>query len=506
MSSVAKVPPVRVELDGRALPERAVRSLTVVRVRQRLSLPAQCDLRFVADEEDLPPAESLVPGTELCISLGADPLPVFRGDITAVEFEYGPANERELRVRGYDPLHRLRKRQPVRSHVEVTLAELARDLVSDLGLSVEAIDTGPTWNRIAQFRQTDWEVLLEVAERCGAYFAVFDGILHILTLEGKGREVQLELGSSLLEASVEVNAERSCRGVSALAWDPHRAETRQGRVTRPRSGLDVAAMVWPDDLGGTGERTLVGLAVQDDRQTEALAQAELDCRTAQSVVLRGVADGNVDLRPGTRVEVLGIDPLVQGRYVLTEVEHIVDAHSGFITRLSTQPPAPRSRQSGTAATLGRVTAIEDPEGLGRIRVALPAYGDLETDWLGVVSPGAGEGKGLMSIPDEGDRVLVLLAGQDPAQGVVVGGLYGGAGPPEETVEEGETKRFTLVTRGGQRISLDDAGNVVRLENSEGSYVELGPERVIVHANTVLDIQAPGQAIVIRGASIDFETA
>jgi hypothetical protein len=51
--------------------------------------------------------------------------------------------------------------------------------------------------------------------------------------------------------------------------------------------------------------------------------------------------------------------------------------------------------------------------------------------------------------------------------------------------------------------LDDAGRTLRLEDGAGSYLELTPSRVRLHSEVPLDIEAPGQPVVIRGQSIDF---
>jgi hypothetical protein len=98
---------------------------------------------------------------------------------------------------------------------------------------------------------------------------------------------------------------------------------------------------------------------------------------------------------------------------------------------------------------------------------------------------------------------VALLHHDPAQAIVLGGLYGMERPPDSGVEGGAVRRYTFVTPGGQRLRLDDGG-IVRLENSAGSFLELGPDRLWLHANTPLEMEAPGQAIVIRGRSIDFQ--
>ena len=71
---------------------------------------------------------------------------------------------------------------------------------------------------------------------------------------------------------------------------------------------------------------------------------------------------------------------------------------------------------------------EDPDALGRIQVAFGALGDVESSWMEVVGVASGAGKGLVALPDVDDLVLVLLIASDPAQGVVLGSLYGSAGP------------------------------------------------------------------------------
>lgn len=518
MDQLITLPRVVVEVDGAPLSTNEARALASVRVQQRLSLPTLCELTFLDPE-----MVELSPGCALCVAVEKHDEPLFSGQVTAVDYEYGPSNARTVRVRGYDLLHQLRKRQPVRAHVQLTLVELARALVSDLGFAVEAVEPGPLWHRLVQYRQSDLQLMTELAERCGLYFTLRGDTLHLLSLQGFGESLRLRLGESLLEARVVVNSDPTCRSVAISGWDPWRAESHRGRAADPRVGRRIGAEVAPTRVGGTGERNLVDETVQSDSQAEALAQAELDRRVAGEVVVSAVADGNPRLQPGTPIEIEGVAESLAGRYVLTAVTHTLDHHKGFISTIETSPPPAYSRQRGTLSTLGVVTRVNDPDGLGRIRVSLPNYADIETDWLEVVIPGAGADKGIIALPDVGDRVLVLLARDDPAQGVVLGGLYGVQSPPDAGVTNGTVCRYTFQTPGGQRVRLDDehktvridnsAGDyvqlspgTVRLANSDGSYIELSEKKLLIHAEVGLDIEAPGQPIVIRGQSIDFEKA
>lgn len=506
MSGVTTLPALVLEVDGLPLAAEDGRALGAAQVVQRLSLPTLCELVYYDPPASSTITDRLQPGAALRVLFEDDSLPLFVGQVTAVEHVYGPTAGYEVRVRGYDLLHRLRKRQQVRAHVQVTVRDLAQELVADVGLRVQAAESGPLWSRLYQHRQSDLELLVEATELCGLYFTARENELHLCTLAGVESDapLPLELGASLLEARLEVNGDPAGRSVTATGWNPLRVEVMSGQAEAARSGRAVGTAVLPDLLGSMGHRELVDERTPAADHAEGLAQAELDRRWAGEVTLWGVAQGDPRLRPGAVVDVAGVAASLAGRYVLTEVTHTIDARRGYLSELSTAPPPPRRRPVGAVATLGVVTQVNDPDNLGRIQVRLPTYGDVESDWLGVLAPAGGKGKGLIALPDVNDHVLVLLTHEDPGSGLVLGGLYGMDGPPDSGVENGAVRRYTFLTPGGQRVQLNDAANTLRLENSAGSFVELSPEKVHLHAGTTLEIEAPGQSIVIRGQTIDFQ--
>jgi phage baseplate assembly protein gpV len=498
------IPQLIVEVNGQLLSQVRI-GLGELRIQQRMSLPTLCELTFDSVDAKLGTELRFSPGDKLRVALRNDPDALFTGEVTAVEHVYQATRGRELRVRGYDLLHRLRKHQPVRALVEVGLEELATELVAGLGVTVQAPPTNFLWRRLIQHNQSNLELLAELADSCGLYFVLRDNVLHLLSLEGIGDPIPLALGESLFEVRVEVNGDASCRSVSAAGWNPLTVAGHRGTAQRARVGRKISAEVPPDRVNGSPERILAGQAIFDDRQAEALAQAELDRRIGREVVLRGVADGNPRLRPGTPVDLSGVAVDLRGRYILTEVTHLVDREKGFVSEISTAPAAPAARPKGTLMTLGIVTRVNDPERLGRVRVSLPAYDNVETDWMGVLTMGVGTGKGVVMLPDMGDEVLVLCAKEDPAHGVVLGGLCG-KGPPDSGVEGEAVKRFAWLTPGGQLVRLDDTNKSLRLENADGSYLEITPKVLSLHSQAKIEIDAPGQTILIRGKAINFEEA
>lgn len=505
--SVARLPRLTLIANG-GLPLSAdqggpLTALTAVRVQQRLSLPTLCELTFSDPPGPLAIDEHLPPGAQLRLLVEGEDTPLFVGQITAVEYVYLPAGQREIRVRGYDALHVLRKRQSVRAYVQVNARELAQELVEPSGLQVEAEMAGPVFPHLVQHAQSNFDLLAQVMARCGLHFVARDGVLHLLTLDGMGEAIPLALGQSLLEARAELNGSQTARAVAAAGWSPLLMETFAERATDARSGRAVSAQVTPAAVHGDGEPQLVDENAMDAEHIAALAQAELDYRAATEVTLWGVARGDPALQAGARVAVEGLSAAIAGRYVLTRVDHLIDARSGFVSEFSTAPPPPLPRPHGAVAALGVVTSVADPDGFGRVRVAFPTYNNVESEWLHVVSPGAGVHKGLVALPDVDDNVLVLFTHQDPAQGVVVGGIYGTFAPYDSGVEGGRVQRYGLRTVGGHIIRLDDQAQTLRVEDSSGSFVEMAPGKVKLYAQTDLEISAPGKSIVIEAQAIDF---
>ncbi|MGR6320445.1 phage baseplate assembly protein V [Micromonospora soli] len=494
-----------VTVDG--APLAGAGRLRGVRVAARLDQPTQCELTLATAPGGAALDPSVRPGADLDVRLNGQPDALFTGEVTCVEVEYAADGAALLRVRAYDPLHRLRKRQELRVFESVTAADLAGTLCADLGLTVDAETDGPRLDRLLQHRHTDLELLREVTGRAGLHLAVDGDRLRLLTLDGYGEPVPLTLGATVHALRIAENLDRAGGESVALGWHPQRAEPLRQQADQARSGRQVPLRPDPGEVGADGVRTAVDQPGRSDDELAALAQARLDARVAALVTAEGTAEGDPALRPGRRVALAGVPAPVAGVYVLTEVVHTVDAN-GHLTRFSTAPPEPPPAAAPAPATvtLGTVTDVDDPDRLGRARVTLPAYGDLDAGWLAVVCPGAGRGKGIVALPDPDDTVLVALPGGEPASGIVLGSLFGAVEPYDAGIVSGRSRRWSMRTGTGQSIVIDDDGRTLRLATDAGSFVELRPELTTVHAAGDLVLSAPGRAMVVRARTVDFRHA
>lgn len=504
--SVATLSKWTIEIDSGELSPEEAASVTEIFVRQRLSAPSQFEITLSEPPASLQSKLGPCSGAPVRITAGEDGLSLIDGKITAVEYAYGPEQGRVLRVRGYDALYPLLKNQQIRSHIQVTCKEILESLAGTIHLQLDAHDDGPVWPWCIQNDKSDLDFARRVTQRCGLYFILNGATLHLISLAGFGEVKEVELGHSLLEAHIEVNGGPSQREIETLGWDPNGAEQRSGCANGPRSGAEVKCDVHPGMSGGPGKFVISNRIIRTDKEAEAISQAALDSHAASEVVLRGIVEGDPELLPGRPISVMGVAPELEGRYVVTEVDHSVNTATGYICRISTTPPEAAPQPKGGTFVLGTVISVEDPENRGRVKLSLPSLNDVETDWLSVLIAGAGDKKGLVVLPGVDDRVLALLPGDDPSSGIVLGGLYeAGSEPPDWGVRDHAVKRYAFYTPGGQKFFLDDEKKTVRLENSKGSFWEITPDKVTLHADGAdLEIGAPGHQVLIKGKNIDFK--
>lgn len=503
MKQTAQLPVIHVQIGGQSLGRDAVASIERIVVTQNLCLPGHCELLFV--QQNLLPFGKICLGDSVVISVGDERGDLFEGDITACEYQYAADGNQRLIIRAYDVLHRLRKRQEIRQFSDTDLQALVSDIVGSVNIKVALQGSNIDIAQSYQWQQSDLAMITENCHRYGYYFALWDKTLNIFPLSGikpESGDKQLEWAKNLLDARVELNTDPACRAVNVYGWNPHRAEPISGKASG-NAGPVVDADTHPKQVGVSGDRIITAQTVDSSSEAKAIGQAMIDRRRTGEAIFQGLVEGDSQLRPGMQVDVKGLQDNINGRYVLASVNHSLDRKQGYVCELNTTPPPLQSREQLYSA-LGVVTDINDPDKLGRVKVEFPELGDLESFWLEVTHPGAGHKKGIVALPDVDDHVLVLFVDGDPTRGVIVGGLYGEKGPPDDGIHGGKVKTYTFTTPKGQKIQLDDSRGAVKLKNSDGSYIDLHPKKVTIHSDRDMVIEAPGKAMTVRAKTIDFE--
>jgi len=166
--------------------------------------------------------------------------------------------------------------------------------------------------------------------------------------------------------------------------------------------------------------------------------------------------------------------------------------------------------------LGYVTARNDPERLGRVRVSIPGLIEPESEWawpLGTVGGGAKD-RGAFFVPAEGAEVAVFFAHGDIDAPFFLSGHYGKPDGDSEVPEEAQvdppdvqviatpTFRIVLDERPGQRalklinkrtgdqVVLDAEANTISLE---------GTTAITIKATGLVSIE--GMTIALNGRPV-----
>ncbi len=497
--------------------------ITELTVVQSLQKPQQCKIHLSLSKEHYEKQfRSLVEQSRLEVKIGDDKQHIFSGVITSMAYRYGAGREFSVQITAHDHLFLLSLTHPVKSFVDVTLVDIAQDMLSSYGITVAAEDPGPLWKNLVQFQSSNLEFLQELSERCGLYFYLQDRVLSFVRLAVDDMPVSLEYGSSLLEVEVNRNHISFDAETTVSGWDPLRTKLFMQDSLQHSSENNI--ILSNDELLATHQTSIVDQPAQSEKQLESLAQAQTSRIMSMQNHVAGLAEGNINLHPGTDIKMNGLlTDENNHQYRLTRVSHSINPFSGYVSRFSSQPPGLFQRSKSTLVTYGIVSQIADPDASGRVKVTLPTYNNIETNWLEVLIPGAGNSKGLIALPAIEDKVLILMLHERTEQAIVLGGLYGEDGLPEEIIIDGEVSRYSLLTPGGQGLRLDDHEESINLINKSesrfelkretaimstksGNYLAMDDENIMLNAQVPLVIQAPGNTITIRADKINFEKA
>jgi uncharacterized protein involved in type VI secretion and phage assembly len=133
----------------------------------------------------------------------------------------------------------------------------------------------------------------------------------------------------------------------------------------------------------------------------------------------------------------------------------------------------------TGAHLARVTDVNDPQSLGRVKVELYATDTARNAalWARVVCPFAGSDRGGFFIPQTDDEVLVIFVGGDARAPVVIGGLWNNTNKPPESIS-GKVDRWSITGKAGTRIAIveeSDATATIKLSTPGGVTLTMTDE-------------------------------
>jgi uncharacterized protein involved in type VI secretion and phage assembly len=153
--------------------------------------------------------------------------------------------------------------------------------------------------------------------------------------------------------------------------------------------------------------------------------------------------------------------------------------------------------------VGLVTDVQDPEGLGRIRVEMPSLGEgVESTWARMATALAGPELGAWFQPEVGDEALVAFEMDDIRRPFVLGFMWNGDNAPPST----EPSERILKTVSGHKLTFNDAGGSesITLEDASGvNKVVLDKNGITIETSKDFSVKA-NKVVVKADVTVDLE--
>lgn len=202
-----------------------------------------------------------------------------------------------------------------------------------------------------------------------------------------------------------------------------------------------------------------------------------------------------------------------GTYRLTALTHYMDGRGNYrnaftaIPHLLDVPPVnPHYDAPAGIPELADVIDDQDPAALGRVRlrfhwpVAKPA--DAETDWVRVLTPYSGAGKGQLFTPEIGSQVLVSYQHNQADQPLVQGNLFHAQNTSKAKYSHGSAPIKGIQTKGGNKITFHDKAGEERILVSNGKKKQTAVELSFKGDGSV-HIQSKGP-VTVNGSVITLD--
>ena len=541
-----------VKVDGTELSAEVDGALESVLVVDRLVMPDMFALTFRDPGRDILGKAGLEIGKTVEISTGSlrDDAPevLIDGEVTSIEADYDTLGSRAI-VRGYDRSHRLTAGRRTATFQDMSYSEIAKKIAGDNGLEAECDDAGAALENTLQANVSDLDFLYGLARRIGFDCRV-EGtrLLFKKPAESSGAPgegdfesadpLQLVWNANLLEFRARMSAVAQVGEVKVRGWDvkEKQAVIGQADVTAPNAQLSMTPRALADRVGGE-TLLVVDHPVGTQELADGLARARAQQVGSAAFEATAVALGSPALKAGAAVNVSGIDPALEGKWVITGSRHEF-GQGGYRTALEFTGRQDRSisglvaqgagggRERYYGVAVATVTDIDDPQKMARVKVMLPWLSeDVSTSWARLVAPGAGNEYGVTWIPQVGDEVLVAFEHGDIDYPIVLGGLWNGkdivpfdygsgidsgkvtycgftsrTGHKVSFFESSSESKIHLLTANGKvSIELDDQNEVIKVDTT-GKLVVDARQDIEIKAGGSMKLEATGQ-MTIKGATV-----
>ncbi|WP_022821653.1 type VI secretion system Vgr family protein [Hymenobacter norwichensis] len=450
----------------------------------------------------------------------------FKGVVTGLSAGQESDYTASINVQGYSPCRLLADGIQKRTFVKQTLADIFRQVLAPypanlLPTRIEPAHTAPL-AYVVQYQESNFTFLSRLAAEYGEWF-YYDGEKLHLGSPATGQEIELVADGIYTSFQFSLALQPARVTLYDYNYQQHQhftSDTSAQQVpTISQHRYSKLALEQSEKLFAQPSHTTAETFIPSAAALTEEAKFLKASRAANLVMVQGHSD-NPALQLGRIIRVNGEGLGSRytaaenfGTYRLTELTHHVDARGNYrnsftaIPHLLDVPPiystyAPPQGQS----ELAEVIDDKDPEKLGRLRVRYywPVQNKkhAETNWIRLLTPYSGDGKGHLMKPEVGSQVLVGYQGGLAEQPFVLGNMFHANNKQSAKYSPDGNLMKGLQTAGGNKfVMMDTKGDQkihISNSNNKGTAITVG-----FNGDGSIHIQTSGP-VTVNGSTITLE--
>jgi uncharacterized protein involved in type VI secretion and phage assembly len=444
----------------------------------------------------------------------------FRGIICEVRMEQAGKSDADLVLIGYSPTILLENGQHLASFYKNDLKKIVQQVTKPLGQVNCNVNIKNQYSKqityICQYKESGFHFLNRLSGEFSEFF-YYDGKDLNFGKPASSKTVEITYGEDV--SSMQMTLQARPMNFSNYAYISKEDKVEKYDAPGNVNGMGQYAsyvLKESDNLFSEPVNLPVKQRVENKSDLENFVKKQKAAIAANLEVLTGTCF-NPAISLGSVIEVK-VSKLQEanfvkedyGKFLVIGIEHHLNENGKYYNTFEAIPssvevlPTPPVIPPLAETQIGTVKDNKDPDNLGRVRVQmLWQKGSEMTDWIRVMTPDAGSGKGggknrgLVVIPEPDDQVLICFRYNDPDRPFVMGSMFhgksgGGGGQGNNTK--------SLNSKSGHTITLDDGAGITIVDKSGGNKIVIdGTNKITVTASDKIVLECGASSITMDAA-------
>ncbi|MGN6211624.1 phage baseplate assembly protein V [Parafilimonas sp.] len=459
----------------------------------------------------------------------------FHGLVCGIDIEQADNFSSDLVIKGYSPTILLENGQNFNSFYNKKLQQVVDALTGSLSQVNCSVNNSPQYKTpipyVSQYRESAFHFLNRLSSQFGEWF-YYDGQKLYFGKPSGSPNIEIIYGIDVRSMQMKLQIlPLTFSGYSYLSKDDKlitadAPSTIDGLDEYASFVLNESNKIFSEPVSLPVKQRIESKSDLDSflKQKKTAMAANLEVLNATSdnpgVCIGAVADLKVSVLSGADFKKED-----GGKFLITAIEHHVSGNGKYYNSFEGIPsgidviPVDNVIVPLAEPQIATVKDNKDPDNMGRVRVQMlwQQAGNEMTDWLRVMTPDAGGGKGgaknrgLVVVPEPGDQVLVCFRYNDPDRPFVLGSMFhgktGGGGGQGNKVKSLTALSGSIVSLDGDAINIiDAAGNKVTLDGggkinvncTSNITLECGSSKITMDSGGKIEIS--GTEITVSGST------